>query len=45
VSGAEVSFDKRQATVTFDDAKTSVAALIRATRNADYPSTLVKSAR
>lgn len=45
VSSAEVSFGKRQATVTFDDAQTSVAALIRATRDAGYPSTLVKSAR
>ena len=45
VSGAKVSFDKRQATVNFDDAKTSVDALIRATKDAGYPSTLVESAK
>lgn len=42
VSKAEVNFDKRQATVTFDDAKTNVAALTQATTNAGYPSTLAK---
>ena len=41
VTQAEVSFDKRQATVTFDDAKTNVEALTRATANAGYPSTLI----
>ena len=45
VTGAQVSFDRRQATVTFDDAKTSVDALIRATKDAGYPSTLVDSAK
>jgi periplasmic mercuric ion binding protein len=45
VSAAEVSFDKRQAKVTFDNAKTSVDALIRATRDAGYPSTLLESAK
>ena len=40
VSQAEVDFDRRQATVTFDDARTSVDALTRATRDAGYPSTL-----
>lgn len=40
VSQAEVNFDKRQATVTFDDSKTSVEALTRATKDAGYPSTL-----
>jgi mercuric ion binding protein len=38
VSHAEVSFDKRQATVTFDDAQTNVEALTQATKNAGYPS-------
>jgi mercuric ion binding protein len=38
VSQAEVSFDKRQATVTFDDAKTNTAALTQATKDAGYPS-------
>lgn len=42
VSKAEVNFDKRQATVTFDGAKTNVAALTQATTNAGYPSTLAK---
>jgi mercuric ion binding protein len=40
VSAAEVNFDKRQAKVTFDDAKTNVETLTQATRNAGYPSTL-----
>lgn len=42
VSHAEVNFEKRQATVTFDDAKTQLEALTQATTNAGYPSTLVK---
>jgi mercuric ion binding protein len=42
VSKAEVNFDKRQATVTFDDAKTNVTVLTQATTNAGYPSTLAK---
>ncbi len=42
VSKAEVNFDKRQATVTFDDAKANVAALTQATTHAGYPSTLAK---
>ncbi len=42
VSKAEVNFDKRQATVTFDDVKTNVAALTRATTHAGYPSTPAK---
>jgi len=41
VSKAEVSFEKRQAVVWFDDAKTSAAALTRATTNAGYPSSVV----
>lgn len=45
VTRAEVSFDKRQATVTFDDAKTNVEALTRATTNAGYPSTLVEATK
>lgn len=44
VSRAEVSFESREATVTFDDAKASVRALMDATKNAGYPSTVVKSA-
>ena len=41
VSKTEVSLDKREAIVTFDDAKTHVEALTRATREAGYPSTVV----
>jgi mercuric ion binding protein len=41
VSGAEVNFERRQAKVTFDDSKTSVEALTRATGDAGYPSTVV----
>ncbi|MEO6986110.1 MAG: mercury resistance system periplasmic binding protein MerP [Paralcaligenes sp.] len=40
VSKIAVILDKREATVTFDDAKTSVQALMKATGNAGYPSTL-----
>jgi len=38
VSKAVVSYRHRTAQVTFDDAKTSVAALTRATDGAGYPS-------
>lgn len=38
VSRAAVDFDKKEAVVTFDDAKTNVAALIKATTDAGYPS-------
>jgi len=37
---AEVNFDKRLAVVTYDDAKTQVGALTKATTNAGYPSTV-----
>ncbi|NNM69522.1 MAG: mercury resistance system periplasmic binding protein MerP [Gallionella sp.] len=37
VSQSTVNFDKRQATVTFDDSKTSVDALTRATMDAIHP--------
>ena len=40
VSAVEVRYGERDATVTFDDEKTSVEALIQATTNAGYPSTL-----
>lgn len=45
VSQAAVNFDKRQAMVTFDDAKTSVVALTRATANAGYPSALAENSK
>ncbi len=40
VSGVEVSYERKEATVTFDDAKASIEALTKATANAGYPSTL-----
>ena len=40
VSKTDVSFDKRQAAVTFDDAKTNVQKLTKATEDAGYPSSL-----
>ena len=40
VSKADVDFDRKQAVVTFDDTRTSVAALIKATTDAGYPSTV-----
>ena len=39
VEAVTVSFEKRQATVEFDDARTSVDALVRATGDAGYPAT------
>lgn len=45
VSQANVNFDRRQATVTFDDAKTNVEALTLSTKEAGYPSTLVGRAQ
>ena len=41
VSQVSVSFDKRRAVVTFDDARTSAQALTLATRDAGFPSTVV----
>ncbi|MCY1165229.1 mercuric transport protein periplasmic component [compost metagenome] len=41
VSKADVSYEKRQATVFFDDAKTNAAALTRATADAGYPSQVI----
>jgi mercuric ion binding protein len=40
VSKADVSLERAEAVVTFDDAKTSVEALLKATRTAGYPSSL-----
>ncbi len=42
VSKASVVYDQRQAIVTFDDSKTNVAALTKATADAGYPSTVRK---
>ena len=40
VNKAEVSYDTKLAVVSFDDTKTNVDELIKATTNAGYPSTL-----
>lgn len=40
VQKAEVSFEKREAVVTFDDAKSNTEAMTKATANVGYPSTL-----
>ena len=40
VSHVDASFQKKEAIVTFDDAKTTVDALTKATANAGYPSFL-----
>jgi periplasmic mercuric ion binding protein len=40
VAKVQVSLARKTATVTFDDAKTAIPALIAATTNAGYPSTL-----
>jgi periplasmic mercuric ion binding protein len=40
VAKADVSLEKAEAVVTFDDAKTNVEALFKATKDAGYPSTL-----
>lgn len=44
VTKTEVSFERREALVTFDDTKTNVQALTEATKNAGYPSAAVKDA-
>lgn len=38
VSKIEVNYEHKEATVTFDDSKTNVEALIKATTDAGYPS-------
>jgi len=40
VSKADVSFEKREAMVTFDDTKTNAQALTKATADAGYPSSV-----
>lgn len=45
VSKADVSLEKREAVVTYDDAKTSVEALRKATSDAGYPSTVRKASK
>lgn len=43
VSKAEVSYEHKQAVVTFEDTQTSAEKLIEATTNAGYPSTIVET--
>jgi mercuric ion binding protein len=45
VEKAEVDYESRQATVTFDDAKTDAAKLTRATADAGYPSSVKGATR
>ncbi|POA77492.1 mercury resistance system periplasmic binding protein MerP [Pseudomonas sp. DP16D-R1] len=42
VSKTEIRFEDREATVTFDDTKTSIDALTKASENAGYPASLKK---
>ena len=42
VTKADVSLQKREAMVTYDDAKTNVEALLKATKDVGFPSTLKK---
>lgn len=43
VSAVSVSYEKMEVTVTFDDARTTLGALMQATTNAGYPSMVRKS--
>lgn len=40
VSKTDVTFEKREAIVTFDDSKTTIQKLTKATENAGYPSSV-----
>jgi mercuric ion binding protein len=42
VKSVEASYEKKEAVVTFDDTKTTVEALTKATANAGYPSSLAR---
>ena len=42
VSKADVSLEQAEAVVTYDDAKTGIEAMLKATKDAGYPSTLKK---
>lgn len=42
VSQAQVNFERKEALVTFDNERTQVDALMRATAGAGYPSTLAE---
>lgn len=41
VEKVDINFDKKEAAVAFDDARTNVKALTKATENAGYPSHVV----
>lgn len=45
VNKVEVSLDRREAKITFDDLKTGIEALTRATRDAGFPSTVAGGAK
>lgn len=45
VSKIEMNYTQKEVVVTFDDAKTSVAALIKATANVGFPSQTVNGAK
>jgi mercuric ion binding protein len=45
VARTEVNLDNREVTVTFDDARTDVEGLMRATQDAGYSSTVVGSVK
>ena len=45
VTRTEVNLEKRAAVVTFDDTRTDLEALMRATGNAGFPSTLAEEKR
>jgi mercuric ion binding protein len=45
VSKIEVQYEKKQVVVTFDDTKTNIDALVKATTNAGYPSQPEKTAK
>ncbi len=45
VSKAKVSYDKRTATVTYDDTKTTSNELTKATKNAGFPSKVIRKGK
>lgn len=45
VSKVDVSYEKKQAVVTFDDSKTNTDALVKATTDAGYPSRVEKASK
>ncbi len=45
VSRVEVNYPQKEVVVTFDDAKTSIPALVNATTNAGYPAECVTAAK